>query len=129
MKILIKYICNQIYIFNYHVYLIINNFRFFICSFYWPLFLIFGLILPLNAPLEYWNESLIETILITGFLRFAITINISWLINSALLIWNIKEGEKLMHISDTISLLYKLFFKMPRSHDTVVINNSGVHIK
>lgn len=85
--------------------------------------------MPLNAPLEYWNESLIETILITGFLRFAITINISWLINSALLIWNIKEGEKLMHISDTISLLYKLFFKMPRSHDTVVINNSGVHIK
>lgn len=85
--------------------------------------------MPLNAPLEYWNESLIETILITGFLRFAIIINISWLINSAFLVWNIKEEEKLIHISDTISLLYKLFFKMPQSHATVIIDNNGIHIK
>lgn len=49
--------------------------------------------------------------------------------NSAFLVWNIKEGEKLIHISDTISLLYKLFFKMPQSHGTVIIDNNGIHIK
>ncbi|XP_034174559.2 acyl-CoA Delta-9 desaturase [Osmia lignaria lignaria] len=61
--------------------------------FYWPMFIIFGLILPLNVPLEYWDESMAITILVTGLLRFAITVNVSWMVNSALLIWNI-EGNK-----------------------------------
>ncbi|XP_031370764.1 LOW QUALITY PROTEIN: acyl-CoA desaturase-like [Apis dorsata] len=64
-----------------------NVYIYFQKIFYWPLFLIFGLIiLFLNAPLEYWDESMIETILIKGFLRFAITINISWLVNNAYLV-------------------------------------------
>ncbi|XP_076673235.1 acyl-CoA Delta-9 desaturase-like isoform X2 [Andrena cerasifolii] len=56
-------------------------------EFYWLLFGIFGLLLPLNAPLEYWDESMALTVLITGILRFAITVNVSWLVNSALLVW------------------------------------------
>ena len=97
-------------------------------SFYWPLFLIFGLILPLNAPLEYWDESMTETILITGVLRFAITVNVSWLVNSARLVWSM-EGKKLIQISDTFNLLYKLFFKMPKSHGTVMINYDGINVE
>nr|XP_033329813.1 acyl-CoA Delta(11) desaturase isoform X1 [Megalopta genalis]XP_033329814.1 acyl-CoA Delta(11) desaturase isoform X1 [Megalopta genalis] len=56
-------------------------------KFYWLIFGVFGLLLPLNAPLEYWDESMANVVLITGILRFAITANISWLVNSALLIW------------------------------------------
>ena len=96
--------------------------------FYWPLFLIFGVILPLNAPLEYWDESMIETILITGVLRFAITVNVSWLVNSARLVWSM-EGQKLIQTLDTFNLLYKLFFKMPKSHGTVMINHDGVNVE
>lgn len=54
---------------------------------YWLVFGIFGLLLPLNAPLEYWDESMANVVLITGILRFAITANVAWLVNSALLIW------------------------------------------
>lgn len=95
---------------------------------YWPLFLIFGLILPLNAPLEYWDESMTETILITGVLRFAITVNVSWLVNSARLVWSM-EGKKLIQISDFFNLLYKLFFKIPKSHGTVMINYDGINVE
>ena len=97
------YISIYIYIYISYIYISLlfyyyNNLCFLcIRSFYWPLFLIFGFILSLNVPLEYWDESIIETILITGFLRFAIMINISWLVNSAYLVWNIKEREKLIH--------------------------------
>ncbi|OAD56188.1 Acyl-CoA desaturase 1 [Eufriesea mexicana] len=79
-------------------------------KFYWPIFIIFGLILPLNAPLEYWDESMTETILIAGLLRFAITANASWLVNSARLVWSLQQ-QKLMLFSDTCSLLYKLTSK------------------
>ncbi|XP_031776109.1 acyl-CoA desaturase-like [Apis florea] len=102
--------------------------------FYWPLFLIFGVILTLNAPLEYWDESIIDAILITGLLRFAITINISWLVNSAYLVWNIQEGERLIHIINIISsnVLYKrnesLFLKIRKSHDTF-IDTDVIHFK
>lgn len=81
--------------------------------FYWPLFLIFGFILSLNVPLEYWDESIIETILITGFLRFAIMINISWLVNSAYLVWNIKEREKIS------SNIMNIFFKKSFGQNTI----------
>ncbi|XP_076238936.1 acyl-CoA Delta-9 desaturase-like [Calliopsis andreniformis] len=57
-------------------------------KFYWVLFIIFGLLLPLNAPLEYWNESMAITVLTTGILRLVITMNVSWLVNSALVIWS-----------------------------------------
>ncbi|KAK9302925.1 hypothetical protein QLX08_005197 [Tetragonisca angustula] len=78
-------------------------------NFYWPLFLIFGLILPLNAPLEYWDESMTETILITGVLRFAITVNVSWLVNSARLVWSM-EGKKMQPYSISMFFLTKSFW-------------------
>lgn len=56
-------------------------------KFYWIMFVVFGLLLPLNAPLEYWDESLTNIVLITGILRFAITVNVAWMVNSGLLIW------------------------------------------
>ncbi|XP_076643233.1 acyl-CoA Delta-9 desaturase [Halictus rubicundus] len=61
--------------------------------FYWLIFGIFGLLLPLNAPLEYWDESMGLTVMLTGILRFAITVNVSWLVNSALIVWNVEQNE------------------------------------
>ena len=79
--------------------------------FYWPMFIIFGLILPLNVPLEYWDESMAITILVTGLLRFAITVNVSWMVNSALLIWNI-EGNKVPPDGISVFFVKKSFWPM-----------------
>lgn len=61
--------------------------------FYWLIFGVFGLLLPLNAPLEYWDESMGLTVMLTGILRFAITVNVSWLVNSALIIWDVTKKQ------------------------------------
>lgn len=92
---------------------------------YWPLFLVFGLLLPTNAPAEYWGESVKNSIFILCFLRLAITINAAWLVNSGMLIWGLKPGDKLIALLHTMSLFYNLFFKMPKSHGTVMIDEHG----
>ncbi|XP_076629182.1 uncharacterized protein LOC143345695 [Colletes latitarsis] len=81
-------------------------------KFYWVLFGIFGLLLPLNAPLEYWDETMPLTILIAGILRFAITVNMSWLINSAMVIW-CNEGNK---IPRNISIFFFAKSSWPAYH-------------
>ncbi|XP_070159131.1 acyl-CoA Delta-9 desaturase [Polyergus mexicanus] len=63
-------------------------------KFYWILFIVFGLLLPTNVPIEYWNESIINSILIIGAGRLMITTHIAWLVNSALLIWGLEKGAK-----------------------------------
>lgn len=95
--------------------------------FYWILFAIVGLLLPINAPAEYWGESIKNTIFILGFFRLMVTANISWLVNSGILIWGLKPGDKLIAFFDTLSLLFKLFYKMPKSHMSVRIDNDGLH--
>ncbi|XP_015431729.1 PREDICTED: acyl-CoA Delta(11) desaturase [Dufourea novaeangliae] len=73
---------------------------------YWLIFGIFGLLLPLNAPLEYWDETMGLTVMITGILRFAITVNVSWLVNSAYHIWNV-HGNKIPPDSISVFLVRK----------------------
>ncbi|XP_029664649.1 acyl-CoA Delta(11) desaturase [Formica exsecta] len=63
-------------------------------KFYWILFIVFGLLLPMNVPIEYWNESMTYSFLIIGAARLMITTNIAWLVNSALLIWGLERGAK-----------------------------------
>ncbi|KAK0164231.1 hypothetical protein PV328_002882 [Microctonus aethiopoides] len=63
-------------------------------KFYIPLFIIFGLLLPINAPAEYWGESIVTSFFVIGFLRLAVLLNISWLINSATHIWSLKPQDK-----------------------------------
>ena len=99
----------------------------FVCRFYWPLFIIVGLLLPINAPAEYWGESLLNSLFTLGFLRLAVTVNLAWLVNSAMLIWGLKPGDKLIPLLDTLSLLITIFFRMPKSHGTVRIDQDGLH--
>lgn len=78
-------------------------------KFYWPIFIICGIILPLNAPLEYWDESMTETIMITGILRFAITMNVSSLIHSAPNVWGV-AGNKLPLKNFSVFFIRKSFW-------------------
>ncbi|XP_050457056.1 acyl-CoA Delta-9 desaturase [Cataglyphis hispanica] len=63
-------------------------------KFYWILFIVFGLLLPIKVPMAYWDESIANSFLIIGATRLMITTHIAWLVNSALLIWGLEKGAK-----------------------------------
>lgn len=62
--------------------------------FYWILYLIIFVLLPINAPLEYWNDSVQAAIFVAFSLRYIVVINIAWLINSAHFIWGLDKNHK-----------------------------------
>ncbi|XP_015589808.1 acyl-CoA Delta(11) desaturase [Cephus cinctus] len=76
---------------------------------YWPLFVIVGLLLPINAPAEYWDESIKNSVFILGFARLAITLNLSWLVNSAMHIWGMNPGDKYPADDNTVFILHKSY--------------------
>ncbi|GAB1864918.1 Acyl-CoA Delta(11) desaturase [Camponotus japonicus] len=79
-------------------------------KFYWVLFIVFGLLLPINVPMEYWGESLVNTFLIIGATRLMITTNISWLVNSALLVWGLERGAKYPVDDNSVFFLSKSYW-------------------
>lgn len=62
--------------------------------FYWLLYLVLFVLLPINAPLEYWDDSVQAAIFVAFSLRYIIVINIAWLINSAHFIWGLDKNHK-----------------------------------
>ncbi|XP_047530657.1 acyl-CoA Delta-9 desaturase isoform X1 [Vanessa atalanta] len=78
--------------------------------FYWVLYGIFFLLLPLNAPLEYWDETVLSTVFVIGFLRYALLLHGSWLLESGVCLWGLKEGEKYPPDSNTVFLLNRTFW-------------------
>ncbi|CAK1601118.1 unnamed protein product [Parnassius mnemosyne] len=63
-------------------------------NFYWLLYGVLFLLLPLNAPLEYWNDSVLSAVFVIGILRYALVLHAAWLIESGFCIWGLKQGEK-----------------------------------
>nr|CAH7760489.1 unnamed protein product [Callosobruchus chinensis] len=61
---------------------------------YIPLYVIFVLLLPINAPAEYWGEQLHASMFLVFWLRYTLNLHLSWLIHSATRIWQLKPGEK-----------------------------------
>ncbi|KAJ3641788.1 hypothetical protein Zmor_028266 [Zophobas morio] len=53
-------------------------------KYYWILFAIFTLLLPINAPVEYWGDTILSSVFVVGWLRFAVTYHLSLLIHSGL---------------------------------------------
>lgn len=62
--------------------------------FYWILYLVLFVLLPINAPLEYWDDSVQAAIFVAFSLRYIIVINIAWLINAAHFIWGLDKNHK-----------------------------------
>lgn len=63
-------------------------------KFYWILYGILFVLLPINAPMEYWNDTVLAALFITFCLRYLIVINACWLINSAHFIWGLDKNNK-----------------------------------
>lgn len=78
--------------------------------FYWIFFIVLTLLIPINIPVAYWNESLATSVLIMGATRLMITTNISWLVNSAMLLWGLKKGDKFPYDGNSIFFLWKSYW-------------------
>lgn len=62
--------------------------------FYWLLYPILFVLLPINAPLEYWGDTVQAAIFVAFSLRYLVVLNVAWLINSAHLIWGLDKNHK-----------------------------------
>ncbi|CAK1540460.1 unnamed protein product [Leptosia nina] len=78
--------------------------------FYWVLYGVLFILLPLNAPLEYWDDSIMSSIFVIGFLRYCLVLHASWLIESGVALWGLKEGEKYPPDSNVVFLLNRTFW-------------------
>ncbi|TGZ53154.1 acyl-CoA Delta-9 desaturase-like [Temnothorax longispinosus] len=78
-------------------------------KFYWIFFLL-GLLVPVYVTIEYLDESYINSFLIIGAARLLITTNISWLVNSALLVWGLKKGDKFPVDDNSVFFLSKSYW-------------------
>ncbi|KAL4715490.1 hypothetical protein ACJJTC_009116 [Scirpophaga incertulas] len=81
---------------------------------YWLLYATIFLLLPLNAPLEYWDDSILSAVFVLGFLRYGIILHASWLVESAVCLWGLKPGEKCPPDSNWVFILTKSFW--PQYH-------------
>ncbi|XP_055850709.1 acyl-CoA Delta-9 desaturase [Episyrphus balteatus] len=63
-------------------------------KFYWILYFIVHVLLPINAPLEYWGDTIPAAIFVTFSLRYLIVLNVCWLINSAHFVWGLNKNFK-----------------------------------
>ncbi|CAH0714309.1 unnamed protein product, partial [Brenthis ino] len=78
--------------------------------FYWILYGVIFLLLPLNAPLEYWNDSVLSTVFLIGFVRYALVLHASWLVESGVCVWGLQEGEKYPPDSNSVFILNRTFW-------------------
>ncbi|XP_053613160.1 acyl-CoA Delta-9 desaturase [Plodia interpunctella] len=77
---------------------------------YWLLYLVLFLLLPLNAPLEYWNDTILSAVFVIGFLRYGIVLHASWLVESGISVWGLKPGQKSPPDSNSVFILSKTFW-------------------
>ncbi|XP_030750839.1 acyl-CoA Delta(11) desaturase [Sitophilus oryzae] len=76
---------------------------------YYLLAFLFVFLLPTNAPIEYWGETMAVSIA-AATLRYAIVLNLTLLIQSATIIWDLKAGEKYPMDSNWVFVLVKTYW-------------------
>lgn len=114
-------------------YIFCFYFRSFAYRFYWILYLIFFVLLPINAPLEYWDDSIQAALFVAFSLRYLIVLNVSWLITSAHFIWGLDKKHKPSD-SNMIFLVTKSYwpqyhYLLPFDYQTGEFGNYGKHLQ
>ncbi|XP_015171608.1 PREDICTED: acyl-CoA Delta(11) desaturase [Polistes dominula] len=77
---------------------------------YWIYFAVITLLIPIYIPIAYWNENLINSIFVVGFLRLTIMYNVSKMVNSAILVWGLKPNDKFPIEDNTMFFLNKSYW-------------------
>ena len=70
-------------------------------------------LIPINAPLEYWGDSVAASIFVAFSLRYMIVMNMCWLINSAHFVWGMYKNFK---PSDSNSVFFITKTYWPQYH-------------
>lgn len=86
--------------------------------------------LPINAPLEYWDDSVQAALFVAFSLRYLIVLNVSWLITSAHFIWGLDKKHKPSD-SNMIFLVTKSYwpqyhYLLPFDYQTGEFGNYGM---
>ncbi|XP_065212578.1 acyl-CoA Delta-9 desaturase [Planococcus citri] len=74
---------------------------------YWLLMPIVSILLPINIPVEYFGESVLVSVFISGFLRIALSLHCAWLINSAVILWGLDPVDRRSADTNLIFLVNK----------------------
>ncbi|ERL86465.1 acyl-CoA Delta-9 desaturase [Dendroctonus ponderosae] len=74
------------------------------------LFFLLVALLPVNAPCEYWGEGILTSAMLIGWLRYALTLHATWLIHSAINIWDLKLDEKFPADTNLVFILTKTYW-------------------
>ncbi|XP_066147614.1 acyl-CoA Delta-9 desaturase [Euwallacea fornicatus] len=74
------------------------------------LYILLVLLLPINTPCEYWGENIVTSLMVVGWLRYALTLHLTWLLHSAISIWDLKPGEKFPADTNWIFLVTKTYW-------------------
>ncbi|KAJ2949875.1 hypothetical protein O0L34_g11194 [Tuta absoluta] len=77
---------------------------------YWLVYGVLFLLLPLNAPLEYWDDTVLVSLFVIGFLRYLVVLHAAWLVDSGIALWGLQDGEKYPHDSNSVFVLAKTFW-------------------
>ncbi|XP_066994124.1 acyl-CoA Delta-9 desaturase [Anabrus simplex] len=72
---------------------------------YWLLMPILTFLIPINAPIEYWGESVLNSVCVMGVLRYAVVLHTAWLVNSSLLIWGLQPENNFSFDTNWIFLV------------------------
>ncbi|KAI1283689.1 Stearoyl-CoA desaturase 5 [Halotydeus destructor] len=65
-------------------------------DFYYPLYVIFSMMLPICVPVYMWSESWVTSFLLCYVARYLITLHATWFVNSAAHMWGDKPYNKNM---------------------------------
>ncbi|XP_050308785.1 acyl-CoA Delta-9 desaturase [Anthonomus grandis grandis] len=74
------------------------------------IFPIVGVLLPINAPCEYWGEAIVTSFMVVGWFKYALTLHLCWLLHSAMNIWDLKPGEKFPADTNLVFLITKTYW-------------------
>lgn len=88
------------------------------------------MLLPINAPLEYWDDSVQAALFVAFSLRYLIVLNVSWLITSAHYVWGLDKKHKPSD-SNMIFLVTKSYwpqyhYLLPFDYQTGEFGNYGM---
>ena len=89
-------------------------------------------LLPINAPLEYWDDTVQAALFVAFSLRYIIVINIAWLVNSAHLLWGLNKDVK-QSDSNLIFIITKSYwpqyhYLVPWDYQTGEFGNYGKQV-
>jgi len=71
-----------------------------------PLGILLSFVVPAYLPAKLWGESVLTGLLVAGFLRYAFTLNTTWLVNSAAHMWGGKPYDKTINPAENRSVAF-----------------------